>query len=106
MRATARLGRRTVWLALVGAAAITGVAAGACQVINPDHCANQALPGNEWCFNLSRSTPFCSPCVASFHGCVAFEPVACGDYDASILEGDDDAGSESGGATMGSGGSG
>lgn len=74
----------------------------ACQVINPDHCANQALPGNVWCKNLSKSTPFCSPCVSAFHGCVAFEPVGCGDYDPAVLEGGDEE-DESSGSGSGSG---
>ena len=78
----------------------------ACKVINPEHCANKDKPGNEWCSDRSRSTPFCSPCVSAFNGCVAFEPFACEGYDPSIFGGeqtpmDDD--ESSGGGSSGSG---
>ena len=89
--------RRIVGVALALGLGMAG--ASACKVINPDHCANQALPGNEYCASLSRSTPYCSPCVSNFHGCVSFEPLNCNDYDQSVFEGDDDAGSD--GATEG-----
>ncbi len=98
-----RLGWTSVAIAV--ALGAWGSTMSACKVINPEHCANQALPGNQWCENLSRSTPFCSPCVAAFHGCVGFEPVGCGEYDPAILEGgEDDGDGDSGGSSGGSGG--
>ena len=70
----------------------------ACRVINPDHCANQAMPGNQWCATLSSTLEYCSPCIAEFHGCVATEPIACPDY-----AGDDggDTGGTEGATSMG-----
>ncbi len=85
-------------LGLVFAVGMAAAGVSACKVINPDHCANQALPGNEWCVRLQSSTPFCSPCIANFHGCVTFEPINCNDYDPAVFggDGDDDGETESG----------
>ena len=89
-------------LVTLGLAAALGVAVSlSCKVINPDHCANKDKPGNEWCNDRSRSTPFCSPCVDAFNGCVAFEPFACEGYDPAVFGGEqnpsDDESSGSGG---------
>lgn len=51
-----------------------------CKVPNEDHCANQDVPGNEYCLSLSLATPYCSPCRRQFHGCVNFEPFSCAGY--------------------------
>ena len=91
-------------LSIALALMLGGAAALSCKVINEDHCANKELPGNDWCSALSRSTPYCSPCIATFHGCVAFEPFACGGYDPVIMGGDpdeDDDGSSGGSDTSG-----
>lgn len=70
--------RLGVWLLGLSLGAAAGVA---CEVENPDHCANQDQPGNDYCAGLNSSTPFCSPCHAKNHGCLPFEPVSCEDYD-------------------------
>lgn len=58
-----------------------GAAAGiACEVDNPDHCANQDQSGNDYCAGVNSATPFCSPCHAKNHGCLPFEPVSCAEY--------------------------
>lgn len=75
-KTTVRLGSVLVALAVGFGAA----GSSACRVINPDHCANQAMPGNQWCATLSSTLQYCSPCIAEFHGCVASEPIACPDY--------------------------
>ena len=70
-----------VGTAVLGLALGLGLASSsACRVINPDHCANQAMPGNQWCATLSSTLKYCSPCIAEFHGCVATEPITCPDY--------------------------
>ena len=33
---------------------------------------------------LNRATPYCSPCLRDYHGCVDFEPFACEGYDNEI----------------------
>jgi len=76
---------------LAGALAV-GLTGASCKVVNQDHCANQDVPGNEFCADLNRSTPYCSPCRRDFHGCVDFEPFACPGYaderiDESMTEG-------------------
>lgn len=54
-----------------------GLGAGACRVPNKGHCANQDEPGNAYCASKNPATPFCSPCTASYDGCVPFVPNAC-----------------------------
>lgn len=69
--------------AMMRLGAALAVAAGivvACKVPNPDHCANQDLAGNAWCARHYEARTFCSPCRASYNGCVEYEPRACGDY--------------------------
>jgi hypothetical protein len=74
------LGRAAI-LALSMLGLAIGAAAGvACEVENPDHCANQDQAGNDYCAGLNSATPFCSPCHAKNHGCLPFEPVSCEDY--------------------------
>ena len=72
----------------------TALAGSTCKVVNEDHCANQDLPGNQWCLELNTATPYCSPCRREFHGCVDFEPYACPGYDDEIAESGDDGDSE------------
>lgn len=82
--------------ALLGALALCAALTGTtCKVINEDHCANQDLPGNEWCHELNRATPYCSPCRREYHGCVDYEPFACEGYDNEIGDEPDDGPSES-----------
>lgn len=67
--------------ALAAAVVVTALGAGTtCKVINEEHCANQSVPGNEFCIELSTATPYCSPCRRDFQGCVDFEPFACPGY--------------------------
>ncbi|MEM6293332.1 MAG: hypothetical protein AAGA54_18815 [Myxococcota bacterium] len=66
-----------ICVALLAAAA----AVSACAIDNPDHCANQDTPGNDWCGARYSARPFCSPCEAENNGCVQYEPFTCGDYD-------------------------
>lgn len=49
----------------------------ACRVENKKHCANQDEPGNAYCAAKNPATPYCSPCTASYDGCVPFVPSAC-----------------------------
>lgn len=82
--------------ALLGALVLcTALAGTTCKVINEDHCANQDLPGNEWCYELNRATPYCSPCRRDYHGCVDYEPFACEGYDNEIGDPPGDGPSES-----------
>lgn len=59
---------------LLAAAALAGGALGACRDINPDHCLHKAEDADAWCSVNTTGTPFCSPCVADNHGCVADPP--------------------------------
>jgi hypothetical protein len=68
---------------------LASLAGSTCKVINEDHCANQELPGNEFCLELNTATPYCSPCRREYHGCVDYEPFACGGYDNEIGESQD-----------------
>jgi len=94
------IGDNVPWrmLALGLALGLGAASSSACRVINPDHCANQAMPGNQWCATLSSTLQFCDPCVAEFHGCVASEPVACPDYVGD--DGGDDTGGTAGATSM------
>lgn len=75
---------------LACAVVLLAVSAGTtCKVVNEDHCANQAVPGNEFCVELNTATPYCSPCRRQYHGCVDFEPFACEGYDNEIGESQD-----------------
>jgi hypothetical protein len=58
---------------------VVGLALGtwACRVPNKSHCSNQDEPGNAYCASKNPATPFCSPCTASYDGCVPFVPSAC-----------------------------
>lgn len=93
-KTTVRLGSVLVALAVGFGAA----GSSACRVINPDHCANQAMPGNQWCATLSSTLQYCSPCIAEFHGCVASEPIACPDY---VGDDEADTGGTEGATSMG-----
>lgn len=75
-----------------------GIAVGvACQVENPDHCANQSRPGNDWCAARDPSTPFCSPCQGRNRGCVPYRPLTCEAYDPETHAGSSGSGGSSGG---------
>lgn len=76
-----------------GVALALGLAGSTCKVVNEDHCANQDVPGNEYCRELNSATPYCSPCRRTYHGCVDFEPFACAGYGREL---DEDDGSSSG----------
>lgn len=65
---------------------LAGLAGSTCKVVNEDHCANQDVPGNEFCLELNTATPYCSPCRREYHGCVDYEPFACAGYDNEIGE--------------------
>jgi hypothetical protein len=78
------------------------LAGSTCKVPNEDHCANQEVPGNEFCLELNRATPYCSPCRREYFGCVEFEPFACAGYDREIDREDDVTSSSSGDGSSGS----
>lgn len=71
----------------VAAAAFTGAT---CKVVNEEHCANQEVPGNEFCVELNSATPYCSPCNRDFQGCVDFEPFACPGYSDELSDDEQD----------------
>ena len=48
----------------------------ACEVSNEDHCLHKAIEADAWCAAEVPGQPFCSPCVAEQHGCVATQPNA------------------------------
>lgn len=70
----------TLRLLLVLAAAAFAATA-ACKIDNPDHCANQDMPGNDWCRSNYASLDYCNPCASDSSGCVRYEPFNCEDYD-------------------------
>jgi hypothetical protein len=74
--------RRTLLCSVVALLAV--LTGSTCKVLNEDHCANQDVPGNEFCLELNTATPYCSPCRREYHGCVDYEPYACGGYDNEI----------------------
>ncbi len=47
-----------------------------CEVSNEDHCVHKAIESDAWCAVEVPDRPFCSPCVAEQHGCVATQPSA------------------------------
>jgi hypothetical protein len=74
-----------------------GLVAGACRVPNPDHCANQDVPGDRYCAAHTPSLPYCSPCRRDFDGCVEFPPVGCAGYDDEVdMDADASTGASSG----------
>lgn len=92
-------GRARFGSMVVLAAALAG---STCKVVNEDHCANQAVPGNEFCIELNTATPYCSPCRREYHGCVDYEPFACAGYDHEVGESQDDEAPDSTGEVLGS----
>lgn len=60
-----------------GLGLLLGVVLGlACEVSNEDHCVHKAIESDAWCAAEVPGNPFCSPCVAEQHGCVAEQPTA------------------------------
>lgn len=54
-----------------------GLALGlACHISNEDHCVHKAIESDAWCAAQDPARPFCSPCEAQAHGCVAVAPDA------------------------------
>ncbi len=52
-----------------------GLALGlACHISNEDHCVHKAIEADAWCAAQDPARPFCSPCEAPQHGCVATRP--------------------------------
>ncbi|HEY8379021.1 MAG TPA: hypothetical protein VIK91_21160 [Nannocystis sp.] len=49
-------------------------AACACRLPNEDHCVHKADDSDAWCAAYDPKLPYCSPCVADQHGCVAEQP--------------------------------
>jgi len=49
-----------------------------CEVSNEDHCVHKAIESDAWCAAQVPGKPFCSPCAAEQHGCVAEQPSAAG----------------------------
>jgi hypothetical protein len=92
--------RARAWLG--GAGVLAALLSGStCKVVNEDHCANQDVPGNRFCRELNRVTPYCSPCRRSYYGCVDYEPFTCEGY-ADEVEDDDPAESSTSDAGSGS----
>ncbi|HEY0136438.1 MAG TPA: hypothetical protein VGB85_20280 [Nannocystis sp.] len=55
--------------------ALLGLTLGvACRISNEDHCVHKALDSDAWCAEQVPGKPFCSPCEAVDHGCVAARP--------------------------------
>lgn len=81
--------RRLAWLA----APALGVALGSsvsCKVLVEDNCANQSVPGNEFCRELyGAGAPYCSPCRRELNGCVENPPFSCPGYYDEVSEDDD-----------------
>lgn len=46
----------------------------ACRISNEDHCVHKAIDSDAWCAEEVPGKPFCSPCEAVDHGCVATRP--------------------------------
>jgi hypothetical protein len=72
--------RRVIVLRLV---CLLGLALGlACKISNDDHCVHKAIESDAWCAEFDPVRPFCSPCEAVDHGCVADQPdpAECPDY--------------------------
>jgi len=56
---------------------LLGLALGlACHISNEDHCVHKAIEADAWCAAQDPTRPFCSPCEAPAHGCVATRPDA------------------------------
>jgi len=95
------------WRYLFVGVIVSALTAGSsCKVLVEDNCANQAVPGNEFCRDLYDSAaPYCSPCRRDLQGCVAAPPFSCEGYYDEIGDNDPDDGpstiddSSSGGAT-------
>lgn len=51
-----------------------GLVLGACRISNEDHCVHKAIEADAWCAENVEGRPFCSPCAADEHGCVAERP--------------------------------
>lgn len=67
-------------LALLAAASLA-LAGTSCKVLVDDNCANQAVPGNEFCRELyGNAGPYCSPCRRANNGCVETPPFSCQGY--------------------------
>ena len=92
------------------AMAVALLSALACKIPNENHCLHKDSDANAWCEQRDADLPFCSPCEATNHGCVASEPTAAlcpdysqgttggseGDTDTTMGETGTDTGSESG----------
>lgn len=70
----------------------SGLAFAACTLPNPDHCLHRSADANAWCAEHEPALPFCSPCAAENHGCVADSPTSaeCPEYSAEPLESESD----------------
>lgn len=76
------------WLA----ALVLGVALAStsCKVLVEDNCANQSVPGNEFCRELyGNAAPYCSPCRRELNGCVQNPPYSCQGYYDEVSDEDD-----------------
>lgn len=53
-----------------------------CRISNEDHCVHKAIESDAWCAENEPKRPFCSPCAAARHGCVADppDPDECPEY--------------------------
>ncbi len=65
---------RPVRAVLPAALGLALALAGACRISNEDHCVHKALEADAWCAENVKDRPFCSPCEAEDHGCVADPP--------------------------------
>ena len=81
--APARPARRARTLTGVSFAVLLGLGFGlACRISNEDHCVHKAIDSDAWCAEAVPGQPFCSPCEAVDHGCVAARPddESCPEY--------------------------
>lgn len=78
-------------------ALMLGASVGACTLPNPDHCLHRSADADAWCAEHEGERPWCSPCAAEHHGCVAEAPLDCPEYSPapSSSESDSDSASES-----------
>ena len=79
-------------LSLLGGGIVLALLAGtSCKVLVADNCANQSVPGNEFCRDLyGNGAPYCSPCRRELNGCVDSPPFSCQGYFDEVSENDDE----------------
>ncbi|MEM7160605.1 MAG: hypothetical protein AAF799_47655 [Myxococcota bacterium] len=79
-------------LSLLGGGIVLALLAGtSCKVLVADNCANQSVPGNEFCREeYGNAAPYCSPCRRELNGCVDSPPFSCQGYFDEVSDNDDE----------------